>query len=365
MPELTIFLAGDVMTGRGIDQVLEHPVEPVLYERFSRSALDYVALADEASGPIPRGVVPAYVWGDALAALSDRDVDTRIINLETAITAGGRPWPGKGIHYRMGPGNAPVISAASIDCCVLANNHVLDWSEEGLRDTLHAVQGQGAAPVGAGLDERSAAAPVLLGAGKGPNVLVLAVASESSGVDGSWAAGPGRPGVTMTDLSSSDVARIASRVDRVRRRDTLVVLSVHWGGNWGYEIPARHRRFAHALIDEAGVDIVHGHSSHHALGVEVYRQRLILYGCGDLINDYEGIRGHEMYRPDLTLLYIVTAEPGVGVRNVEMIPMRMRRFRLETCDLEARGWLRERLSREGERFGTRMETSGESLLLRW
>jgi poly-gamma-glutamate capsule biosynthesis protein CapA/YwtB (metallophosphatase superfamily) len=45
-------------------------------------------------------------------------------------------WPGKDIHYRMHPANAPCLRAAAIDCCVLANNHVLDWGYPGLRETL-------------------------------------------------------------------------------------------------------------------------------------------------------------------------------------------------------------------------------------
>lgn len=60
-------------------------------------------------------------------------------------------------------------------------------------------------------------------------------------------------------------------------------------GNWGYGVTRRTREFAHELLDHAGVDLIHGHSSHHPLGIEVYRDKLILYGCGDFINDYEGI----------------------------------------------------------------------------
>jgi len=75
-----------------------------------------------------------------------------------------------------------------------------------------------------------------------------------------------------------------------------VVASIHWGDNWGYEI-------AHNLIDHAGVDIIHGHSSHHAKGIEVWHGKPVIYGCGDFINDYEGIGGNEKYRSDLSLMY--------------------------------------------------------------
>jgi poly-gamma-glutamate synthesis protein (capsule biosynthesis protein) len=91
-------------------------------------------------------------------------------------------------------------------------------------------------------------------------------------------------------LSSAQVDVVAERVAAVVRTGDIVVVSIHWGPNWGYHVPSSHRRFARALIDRAGVHVIHGHSSHHPLGIEVYRNRPILYGCGDLINDYEGIR---------------------------------------------------------------------------
>ena len=57
-----IFLCGDVMIGRGIDQVLPHPCDPRLYESYAKSALHYVHLAEDENGPIPRQVDPFYVW---------------------------------------------------------------------------------------------------------------------------------------------------------------------------------------------------------------------------------------------------------------------------------------------------------------
>lgn len=365
MSELTLFLSGDVMTGRGIDQVMEHPADPILYERWAQSALDYVALAEQANGPIPREVGPEYVWGEALQVLEDRDPGARIINLETAVTDDGEPWPGKGIHYRMSPGNAGVISAAGIDCCVLANNHVLDWSYEGLDGTVAAVEAHGAVPVGAGYDEKGARRPAALEVESGVRVLLAAVGTASSGIDPAWVAGDNRPGVAVTDLSARDVKPLVRLLQSVTLPNDLTVVSVHWGPNWGYEVPSVHRRFAHELIDRAGVDIVHGHSSHHPMAIEVYRGRLILYGCGDLINDYEGIGGHEVYRPDLGAIYLVTANPESGLVDLELVPMRMRRFRLERATGEESHWLADRLSRESERFGTRLEASGDTMRLRW
>ena len=91
----------------------------------------------------------------------------------------------------------------------------------------------------------------------------------------------------------------------------VVVVSIHWGSNWGYAVGPDQVRFAHRLID-GGVDLIHGHSSHHPGPVEVFGGKLVLYGCGDCINDYEGITGHERYRGDLRLLYFASLHPGTG-----------------------------------------------------
>ena len=130
-----LFLCGDVMTGRGIDQVLPHPCDPALYEDYVESAMDYVQLAEAANGAIPRSVDPAYIWGVALDEFARMRPNARIINLETSITRSEDHAP-KGINYRMSPANADCLRAAGIDCCVLANNHVLDWGRRGLLDTL-------------------------------------------------------------------------------------------------------------------------------------------------------------------------------------------------------------------------------------
>ena len=90
--ELVLFLGGDVMLGRGIDQILEHPSDPELYEPYVKDAVHYVQLAESVSGPIPRSVSPSYVWGDLLPELDQRSVDVRIVNLETAVTRSHDPW---------------------------------------------------------------------------------------------------------------------------------------------------------------------------------------------------------------------------------------------------------------------------------
>lgn len=364
----TLFLCGDVMTGRGIDQILPHPSQPRLYEPYLNSARAYVELAERVNGPLPRPVDYAYVWGDALAELRHRAPAARIVNLETAITTSDQHWPGKGIHYRMHPSNLPCLTAAGIDCCVLANNHVLDWGTAGLEETIATLRGAGVRTAGAGADLEAARTPVVIELPARGRVLVFAFATASSGVPADWAAGPARPGVDrLPDLSKPTLQRIRDAVRAVKRPGDVAVASIHWDGNWGYAVPAEHTRFAHDLIDQAAIDVVHGHSSHHPKAIEVYRGRPILYGCGDMLNDYEGIGGDEEYRADLVLMYFLAVEPASGALvGLTMVPMRLRRFRLNRVSGDELDWICGMMNRQAGRFGARVELEVDGALgLRW
>ena len=362
---MRLFLCGDVMTGRGIDQVLPHPGDPALHEGYAVSALDYVALAEKAHGPIPRPAGFAYVWGDALAEWARFAPDLRIANLETAVTTSDDWQRSKGIHYRMHPGNLPCLTAARIDCCVLANNHVLDWGQAGLAETLASLRAAHLRVAGAGGDRAEAEAPAALTTASG-RVLVFAFGTESSGIPPDWAAAEGRPGVNLLADFPDSLARIAAQVKAARRPGDMVVASIHWGGNWGYAVPTAHREFARGLV-ESGVDVVHGHSSHHPMGIEVHRGRPILYGCGDFLNDYEGIHGYEAYRGDLGLMYFLDLDPASGtLLALSMVPMQTRRFRLNRASARDARWLRERIDRECRPLGCRVEAGASGdLELRW
>src|SRR5512143_3888726 len=139
----TLFLTGDVMTGRGIDQVLPTPSDPQLYESYVTDAREYVKLAERAHGEIRKPVSFDYIWGDALAELDRAAPDARIVNLETSVTTSPGPWPAKGINYRMHPANVGCLTAPRLDCCTLANNHVLDWGYAGLDETLRTLRAAG------------------------------------------------------------------------------------------------------------------------------------------------------------------------------------------------------------------------------
>ncbi|MEW6440298.1 MAG: CapA family protein [bacterium] len=361
---ISLFLCGDVMTGRGIDQVLPHPCHPAIHEPYMKSALGYVELAERKTGPIPRRASFSYVWGDALSELRRETPDLRIINLETAVTTRADYDAEKGINYRMHPANVPALTAAGIDCCVLANNHVLDWGYEGLKETLTALRGAGVKTAGAGADLAEAEAPARFEIeGKG-SVLVFSFGSETSGIPRGWGATEQGPGVhLLEDLSDRTVQRISRQVRRLKGKDAVVVASIHWGENWGYPIFRDQKEFAHGLIDAAGVDLIHGHSSHHVKAMEVYRGKLILYGSGDFLNDYEGIEGHEVFRDDLSLMYFARLDPATGkLLSLRMIPMQIRHFRVSRAAAPDALWLRDVLNREGSGLGTRVEVEADGTL---
>lgn len=365
---VTIFLCGDVMTGRGIDQVLPHPSPPRIYEPYVTDARDYVHLAEMAFGPILKPMIFPAVWGDTLAELDRQAPDVRVINLETAVTKSEDYWRGKGINYRMNPANAPVLSAAGIDVAELANNHVLDWGYSGLAETIETLTNRGIKHPGAGKDRDEAEVPAIVDIKGKTRVLVFSFAAKNSGVPDTWAATDNRPGVNLlSGLSTDTIKRIKDQVLRVKKPGDVVIASIHWGGNWGYDISDDEKRFSHGLIDEAGVDVVHGHSSHHIKAIEVYRGKLILYGCGDFLNDYEGISGHEIYRGDLGLVYFARVDAVTGrLLSLDMTPTQVRHFRVNRAAPADAAWIAAVLNREGKSYGTSVAmVEGNRLQLRW
>lgn len=351
---IRLLLCGDVMTGRGIDQILPHPGDPTLHEPCIHDARSYVELAESMNGSIPRPVSFDYIWGDALAEIDRAGAEVRIINLETSITSSSDFWRGKEIHYRMHPRNVGCLTAARLDCCCLANNHVLDWGYDGLAETLRTLDAAGIAHAGAGRNAAEAAAPAILAVpGKG-RVLVFSYGSVTSGIPREWAATAVQAGVNLlASLSEETAVRIAEEMGGQATAGDVLVASIHWGANWGWHVREEERRFAHRLVEE-GIAVVYGHSSHHVKPIEIYRAGLVLYGCGDFMNDYEGIDGYEEFRADLTLMYLADVEPRPNERLVEaqLVPFRVARGRLNRAADSEVEWLWSLLNELGEPLGT-------------
>ena len=337
---VTLLLCGDVMPGRGLDQILPHPGEPQLREPGTSDAGVYVRLAERVSGPIRCPVSFDWPWGDALLVADDMAPDVRVINLECAVTRSNEFASGKAVHYRMEPSNLPCVAAFKPDACSLANNHALDFGRTGLTDTLHWLAGARLAPVGAGRNPAEAQQAAAIPLPRGGRVLVFGCGAACSGIPPSWAAAPGRPGLDLlTGLDDAAAGSLASRLREAKQPGDVAVVSIHWGSNWGYEVHRDQVHFARLLID-AGADLIHGHSSHHPRPIQTYHGKLILYGCGDCIDDYEGISGYEQFRDDLRLLYFATLRRSTGqLTGLRMVPMQVRKMRLRHAGLADSKWV--------------------------
>jgi poly-gamma-glutamate capsule biosynthesis protein CapA/YwtB (metallophosphatase superfamily) len=352
------------MPGRGIDQIMPHPGHPELRERYAVDANAYVRLAERVNGPIPQPASFSWPWGDALPLLEEAAPAVRVINLETSVTRSADFAPGKAVHYRMSPDNLPCVAVARPDVCALANNHVLDFGHPGLRETLGSLAAAGLAAAGAGLNSAQARRPVAVQLPSRSRALVFSCGTVCSGIPPDWAATATRPGVDLLpSLSPATADTLIGRTQATRQRGDIVVVSIHWGSNWGYEVHGDQVRFARRLID-GGVDLIHGHSSHHPRPIEVYRGKLVLYGCGDCIDDYEGITGYESYRDDLRLLYFASVTPGTGeLAALVMVPMQARNMRLRHASTADAEWLAATLDRISRRSGSRIERQSDGRLI--
>ncbi len=192
--------------------------------------------------------------------------------------------------------------------------------------------------------------------------MVFAIGHPSSGIPERWKAKSSHCGVNVIDLRSSSVSVISDVIKRAKKSGDVIVLSIHWGGNWGYEIEPAFQTFARDVIDRADVDVVFGHSSHHAMGVEIYNHKLIIYGAGDFINDYEGIRGHESYRGDLSLMYFPSVDPNTGrLVDLTMVPTRIRHLQVQRACAEDVTWMTQTMTRECRKLGGAVKRQDDEL----
>jgi poly-gamma-glutamate capsule biosynthesis protein CapA/YwtB (metallophosphatase superfamily) len=187
-----------------LTRFLPHAGDPVLYEPVGQRCAELTCdwPSDAHADRFLRSVDFRYIWGDVLEELDHIGPDLRLINLETAVTTSGDAWEGKEVHYRMSPQNVPCLTAAGIDCCALANNHVLDWGYAGFEETLQTLRKAGFTGVGAGETLKEAQRPAVFELPNGGRVLIFSIGSPSSGIPYRWAAAENRPGVHLIDESS-------------------------------------------------------------------------------------------------------------------------------------------------------------------
>jgi len=336
-----LFLGGDVMTGRGIDQLFAVHNGDDFGKPDHVPAQQYLDWSAALHGAEMRPVRHDYVWGAALGVLDLAAPDFRLVNLETAITTSD-DWEKKQFNFRMHPANVACLTAAGIDCCAVANNHVLDFGLAGMRETLETLRAASIGHAGAGDGLAQAQRPHVHTLPDGRRILVFAWGFADSHITfAHWAAGRNRPGINLlADCGEDSVRQMIDSIAAWRRPGDIVIASLHWGANWVRQVPAAHKAMARILIDRAGVDVIHGHSSHHVLPAELYKGRPILYGCGDLINDSEGKPENRARRGYLGALYFVDLHAETRqLTALRVQPVQRRRFRLERPSPEDSRWV--------------------------
>lgn len=292
---------GDVMLGRGIDAILPFHVDGTLYESYMRHAIGYVNLAIKENGPLPQNEIKEcgsnYIWGDLIGTFKSIP-DMMIVNLETTLTTSNDYAKGKGINYRAHPSNVESLRAFGENSIVtLANNHVLDWGDSGLKETIMTLDEAQIKHAGAGYTIDDAMKPATSTINN-KQIAVVAVGLPSAGVPMQWSANKKKSGVYVKEHESLSTAEdIMKAFNEYADSDSIKIVSIHMGPNWNAAVPINWRNFTHSLIDH-GADVVVAHSSHHVKGIEVYKNKFISYGLGDFLNDYEGI---------------VTIEPFLGM----------------------------------------------------
>jgi poly-gamma-glutamate capsule biosynthesis protein CapA/YwtB (metallophosphatase superfamily) len=326
---ITLALMGDVMLGRKVAEVLNHTMRP------------------------------EEPWGDVMPLLDAADL--RIINLECAITDNGQPWTRapKVFHFRTPPSAIETLRTARIDACSLANNHTLDFEEQGLLDTLEHLDAAGIWHAGAGRNREEAAEPAILTvlADHTSRVALLAFTDNEP----SFAAGTDRPGTNYLPVSLRPevLRRVERTVSYVREMGVdTVIFSNHWGPNMVQRPKETFRRFARAVIDR-GVDIYYGHSAHVFQGVEIYRGKPILYDTGDFIDDYAV---NPELRNDWSFLFQVSVEEG-RFERLDLTPVKLSYARVDLATGGERETILDRMERLSAEMGTVFARREDALTL--
>src|SRR5665647_1172562 len=316
---IVIGLMGDVMIGRGVN----------------------IAISD-------KGYL--YPWGNVLSLLKNTDIN--IINLEAALTNSTKKIL-KTFNFKASPDKIKTLTEARITVANLANNHVLDFSEEGLRETIQTLNVAGIKYAGAGMNEKEARKPVIL-TKKNITVGLLGFTDNEPG----WKAGPFTSGINYIDISIKDDRNKAlTNIEQLRKETDIVIVSIHWGPNMKEEPGRYFIDFAHEMI-VAGADIIHGHSAHNFQGIEVYNHKLILYDTGDFVDDYVV---DPVLRNDHSFFFKVKASKQ-GIEKLELIPTMISNYQVNLAMGEEYKWSIQRMQYLSEKFGTIVSDKGEVML---
>ncbi len=245
-----------------------------------------------------KGKSPEFPWGNTLGIFAQADL--RIVNLECALTDWGEPWSStpKSFHFRSDAKNISVLKSAGINMVSVANNHALDFGYKGLAEMIKILKENNIVGAGGGKDAAEAAQPAAVEF-NGKKIGMIAFTDNEP----AWEAGITMPGIFFVPSNLEDLraTKLLENISSIRQEVDYLVVSAHWGPNWGYQPLPEHISLARALVD-AGADVVFGHSAHVFKGIELYNGKPIFYSTGDFIDDYAV---SEEERNDETFIFLL------------------------------------------------------------
>jgi poly-gamma-glutamate synthesis protein (capsule biosynthesis protein) len=322
---LTIALAGDVMLGRGVNEMIRE-----------------------------RGF--AHPWGDILPAI--KRADAFLINLECALTSHTQHWTDgteKAFYFRADPGVVQTLQIARVDVASLANNHAGDFETAGLLETVRVLDATRIAHAGAGRDLAEARRPAVIEV-EGYRIAVLAFTDYPQ----EWAAAPGRPGVNHTKVSThpKHFTVIQQLLEAAKERADFVIFTIHWGPNMVSRPSDEFKEFARAVID-TGADVFWGTSAHVVQGIEIWHGKPILYDTGDFVDDYAV---DPYLRNDLSALFLLRAHPP-AIDEIELIPVEIDYARVNEAQGTEHEWFVRRFTELCGEMRTPVRIANEHLVI--
>src|SRR3984957_1440389 len=216
---------------------------------------------------------PATAFGPIAAVL--KSADFTAVNLETAVTSRGAPQP-KTYHFRTGPTAFTALRDGGVGLVTMANNHVLDYGQAGLADTLAAARAARFPYVGIGKDAAAAWAPYVTTV-KGMRIAVVGV-SQVAELASSWVATADRPG----EANAVALGRPLAAVRAARRLAPTVIVFMHWGTE-GEACPDPNQLSLARQLAAAGASIIIGAHAHVLQGSGWLGRSFVAYGMGNFL----------------------------------------------------------------------------------
>jgi poly-gamma-glutamate capsule biosynthesis protein CapA/YwtB (metallophosphatase superfamily) len=316
---VTVGFTGDVMIGRGVNKII--------------SLKGYT-----------------YPWGNVLPML--RTTDMNIINLETTLTNSNRKVE-KTFNFKASPDKIKTLEEAHITVANLANNHILDFSEEGLIETIKTLDDAGIKHVGAGLNDTQATKPEIVVVQNIRFGIIGFTDNEST-----WKATAKQPGTNYINIArNKDQEYAFSLIEQLRKNVDVLIVTIHWGYNLVEEPSDLFISFAHEMIDH-GADLIHGHSAHIFQALEIYKRKLILYDTGDFIDDYIV---HEDVKNDHSFFFLAEFSQH-GIEALKLIPVLIDHYQVNLATNDDYKWCIERMQFLSRKFGTHITNNGNVML---